>query len=110
MYSHAVSNYITNSHACSMYITISVYDGAVYIRTICSKTLFRLFPHRFVASHWANGYYVHTIGGQKEQKVGYWFWLLYRLPVQPVPGVKPDDKFVVGTGQYKDKYKFQYLF
>ncbi|KAF2349865.1 hypothetical protein FHG87_019379 [Trinorchestia longiramus] len=52
----------------------------------------------FSASKWANGYYIHTISGQREQKVGYWFWLLYRLTEPPVPGVKPDNKFVVGTG------------
>ncbi|KAG7174955.1 Eukaryotic cobalamin-binding domain-containing protein [Homarus americanus] len=52
----------------------------------------------FSASHWGNGLYIHTLAGAKEQKLGYWFWLLYRLREAPVPGVKPDNKFVVGTG------------
>ncbi|XP_050697415.1 uncharacterized protein CG3556-like isoform X2 [Eriocheir sinensis] len=56
--------------------------------------------HRFVfsASHWGNGLYIHTLAGAKEQKLGYWYWLLYRLPEPPVPGTKPDNKYVVGTG------------
>ncbi|ROT71555.1 hypothetical protein C7M84_010133 [Penaeus vannamei] len=52
----------------------------------------------FSASHWGNGFYIHTLSGAKEQKLGYWFWLFYRLPEPPVPGTKPDNKYVVGTG------------
>ncbi|KAK4302691.1 hypothetical protein Pmani_025230 [Petrolisthes manimaculis] len=52
----------------------------------------------FSASHWGNGLYIHTLAGAKEQKLGYWFWLLYRLRETPQPGIKPDNKFVVGTG------------
>lgn len=52
----------------------------------------------FSASHWGNGYYVHTLAGQRERMQGYWFWLLYRLNQPPVPGVKPDNKFVSPTG------------
>ncbi|XP_076036517.1 uncharacterized protein CG3556 [Oratosquilla oratoria] len=54
--------------------------------------------YEFSASRWANGYYIHTINGLKEQKVGYWFWLLFRLREPPVPGVKPDNKYIIGTG------------
>ncbi|XP_071538689.1 LOW QUALITY PROTEIN: uncharacterized protein CG3556-like [Panulirus ornatus] len=52
----------------------------------------------FSASHWGHGLYIHTLAGAKEQKLGYWFWLLFRMREPPVPGVKPDNKFVVGTG------------
>ncbi|KAB7502327.1 Uncharacterized protein Anas_06104 [Armadillidium nasatum] len=49
----------------------------------------------FSASKWANGYYIHTLSGQKEKQVGFWFWLLYKLKEPPVPGTKPDNKYVV---------------
>jgi len=52
----------------------------------------------FSASHWGNGYYVHTLAGQRERLQGYWFWLLYRLRQPPQPGVKPDNQFVAPTG------------
>nr|XP_045589535.1 uncharacterized protein CG3556-like [Procambarus clarkii] len=52
----------------------------------------------FSASHWGHGLYIHTLAGAKEEKLGYWFWLFYRMKEPPVPGTKPDNKFVVGTG------------
>ncbi|XP_064097746.1 uncharacterized protein CG3556-like [Macrobrachium nipponense] len=52
----------------------------------------------FSASHWGNGFYVHTLSGAKEQKLGYWFWLLYRLKEPPVPGTKPSNDMVSPTG------------
>nr|XP_053648221.1 uncharacterized protein CG3556-like [Cherax quadricarinatus] len=52
----------------------------------------------FSASHWGHGLYIHTLAGAQEQKLGYWFWLLFRMKEPPVPGTKPDNKFIVGTG------------
>ncbi|KAK7085934.1 hypothetical protein SK128_008852, partial [Halocaridina rubra] len=53
--------------------------------------------YEFSASHWGNGFYVHTLANAKEEKIGYWFWLLYRLREPPIPGTKPSNDFVSPT-------------
>ncbi|XP_018011956.1 uncharacterized protein CG3556-like [Hyalella azteca] len=89
--------WIGNSAQQSFNLTLSVPVNTSFFSIM--KTAAEADPRfEFSASRWANGYYIHTISGQREQKVGYWFWLLYRLTVPPVPGTKPDNKFVVGTG------------
>jgi len=52
----------------------------------------------FSATVWPNGHYIHTIGGFHEQKVGYHFWLLYRLPAAPDPANKPVNTALSATG------------
>ncbi|XP_043197327.1 uncharacterized protein CG3556-like isoform X1 [Amphibalanus amphitrite] len=52
----------------------------------------------FSATVWPNGHYIHTIGGVHEQKVGYMFWLLYRLKASPNVESKPVNTQLSATG------------
>lgn len=52
----------------------------------------------FSATVWPNGHYIHTIGGVHEQKVGYMFWLLYRLKAEPMVESKPLNTQLSATG------------
>lgn len=47
-------------------------------------------PHfEFSASIWPNGHYIHTIGGRRDQYIGFHFWLLFRMPFMPDPANPP---------------------
>ncbi len=39
----------------------------------------------FSASIWPNGHYIHTIGGHRDQYIGFHFWLLFRMNFMPDP-------------------------
>ncbi|GBP17629.1 Uncharacterized protein CG3556 [Eumeta japonica] len=52
----------------------------------------------FEASEWPNGHYVHTLGGHREEPMGYHYWLLYRLPETPDPSSPPGNQLVAPVG------------
>ncbi|KOB70089.1 Uncharacterized protein OBRU01_10803 [Operophtera brumata] len=54
---------------------------------------------KFEASEWPNGHYVHTLGGHKEEPMGYHYWLLYRLPETPDPASPPGNQLVAPVGK-----------
>ncbi|XP_065565453.1 uncharacterized protein CG3556-like [Artemia franciscana] len=54
--------------------------------------------YEFSATIWPNGHYVHTIGGRREQPIGFHFWLLYRLPFRPDPKNPPPTDYVAPSG------------
>nr|CAH0107361.1 unnamed protein product [Daphnia galeata] len=43
----------------------------------------------FSASVWPNGHYIHTIGGHRDQYIGFHFWLLFCMPMMPDPANPP---------------------
>ncbi|XP_046656354.1 uncharacterized protein CG3556-like [Daphnia pulicaria] len=43
----------------------------------------------FSASVWPNGHYIHTIGGHRDQYIGFHFWLLFCMPMMPDPADPP---------------------
>ncbi|KAK8397336.1 hypothetical protein O3P69_004798 [Scylla paramamosain] len=86
-----------NNASLNYNLTLSVAPNTTFLEVM--KTAAEMDDrYVFSASHWGNGLYIHTLAGAKEQKLGYWYWLLFRLREAPIPGTKPDNKFIVGTG------------
>lgn len=56
----------------------------------------------FEASEWPNGHYVHTLAGYKEEPMGYYYWLLYRLPEIPDPSAPPANQLVAPVGRLNE--------
>ncbi|XP_068216289.1 uncharacterized protein CG3556-like [Palaemon carinicauda] len=56
------------------------------------------FRFQFSALHWGDGYYIHTLWGEEEDKDIQLFWRLYLLKESPVPGQHPGEDNAVGTG------------
>lgn len=56
----------------------------------------------FSASIWPNGHYVHTVGGHRDQYIGFHFWLLFRIPFMPDPANPPPLIYVAPSGQFID--------
>lgn len=86
-----------NNASLNYNLTLSVAPNTTFLEVM--KTAAEMDErYVFSASHWGNGLYIHTLAGAKEQKLGYWYWLLFRLREPPIPGTKPDNKYIVGTG------------